>query len=128
MRRLLAITVVVALVFSTGLPIWATACTATNQDSELMCHRTAARHHHCESMAGRQQQADGGDAELILPSQSDGCPMQCCLQLQAGNGVAVLAIVFLPELAVAEYRVDSLPIAFISSGFSSHTDRGPPSV
>lgn len=130
MRRFLAITAIVALILSTGLPVWASACTAMGKgkDNAPMCHRTAAHRHHCEGMAEQQDEPAASGPETAFTGRSDECPMQCCTQLQTGNGTAVTAISFQPELAIVDYRVVSPPIAFISSGFSSHTDRGPPTL
>lgn len=129
MRRFLAITAIAALILSTGLPVWATACTAMNhgKDKTPMCHRTAA-HHHCETMTEQQGEAAATDPDMVFSGRSEECPMQCCMQAQAGHGTAVLAVSFLPELVVSDYQSDAPIVVFVSSGFSSHTDRGPPAL
>lgn len=66
------------------------------------------------------------DSEAAMHGLTGKCPMNCCMQSQAGNGVAAPAISLLPLLAVAEYHTFPTMVVFTRNGFSSHTDRGPP--
>lgn len=128
MRRFLAITAMAALVLSTGLPVWATACThmAMANDKPPMCHRTVSHQHHCEMMSGQTESTASQGQEVAVENPPGECPMQCCMQAQAGNGTAVVTISALPELTIAEYLIHAPAIVFTASGFSSRTDRGPP--
>jgi|SRR5579872_133535 len=141
MRRIFAITVISGLIFSMALPAWAMSDTVGTMS---MCHRSAARHHgaspgagkgdahhgvqHCDPTTGQQSETGAPDSETSMGSVAGICPMQCCTQAQTGNGTLVPAISFLPGLAASVYRADFTPVIFTSSGFSSHTDRGPPAA
>lgn len=128
MRRFLAITAMAALILSTGLPVWASTCHVMDRGKTPVCHRTAAhQHHHCETMAEQQEQA-AADPEFMVKSSPEKCPMRCCTQAQSGHGPAVLLVSFVPELPVCDLRSDVPTIIFAHNGFSSHTDRGPPSL
>lgn len=126
MRRISAITAIVALFFSMALPLWASACMSMH--GGLMCHRTGAihHHHHCDSMMEEQEETAEPASQASFQSVAAKCPMQCCMQTQAGNGTAVLALSLLPQLGVSEYRPHFPTVIFSRTGFSSHTDRGPP--
>lgn len=124
MRRIFAITLIASLIFSVASPAWATACAAMNKTP--MCHRTAAHHHHCDMMMDQEDETTTPDSELAVRSLPGKCPMQCCIQAQAGNWTAVPAISFLAQLTVAEYHTVPAKVVFTRNGFSSHTDRGPP--
>lgn len=124
MRRIFAITLIASLIFSVASPAWATACAAMNKTP--MCHRTAAHHHHCEMMMEQEHETATPDSEAAMHSLPGKCPMNCCTQSQAGNSVAAPVISLLPQLAVAEYHTVLTTVVFTRSGFSSHTDRGPP--
>jgi hypothetical protein len=66
------------------------------------------------------------DANGAFSSLPDKCPMHCCMQSRSGNGTVVPCVVPSSELTVTSFRVDFPALIFISNGFSSHTDRGPP--
>jgi hypothetical protein len=125
MRRIFAITSLLALVFSMASPVWATAC--ASMGTTPMCHRNAAQHqHHCDMMMEQQDGTAAPDSAAVFGSVPTKCPMQCCLQSQAGNGTAVLIVPLIFQLAVSDYRTHFSTVIFVSAGFSSHTDRGPP--
>lgn len=125
MRRFLAIAATACLLFSVAEPVWATACASMGKTP--MCHRVAAHHqHHCESMGEQDDENTSPDSQTLISAISSDCPMHCCGQAQIGNGTAILIVLSWPQLAVFEYCVDFPAITFTTSGFSSHTDRGPP--
>ena len=136
MRRLLAITVITALICSTGMPVWASACEAMHRTS--FCHRvpgntTAAKSaakHHCDSMVMEEEQdaAPASDSETFVKGSSHECPMQCCTQAQAGTSSAVASAALIEGLISSEDHVYVPAIPFSTPGFSSHTDRGPPAA
>ena len=137
MRRLLAITVITALIFSTGMPVWASACKTTHKAA--MCHRVPAKDHarrmamparHCDSMDMEDEQdaAPTSDSETVLKGGSHECPMQCCAQASAGTGVAVASTALIAGLVSSEDQLYVPAVAFSTPGFSSHTDRGPPAA
>lgn len=66
------------------------------------------------------------DANGAFSSLPDKCPMHCCMQSRSGTGTVVPSIVPSSKLTVTSFRVDFPALIFISNGFSSHTDRGPP--
>lgn len=126
MRRISAITAIAALVVSMALPVWASACTAMHHG--MMCHRAEAaqHHHHCDMMNGQEEESSEAASQASFQATPAKCPMQCCMQAQAGNGTAVLALSLMPQLTVSEYHLDFPTVTFSRTGFSSHTDRGPP--
>ena len=121
MRRILAITVIGALICATGLPLWASAC--ANMKTAPMCHRMAPEHH-CDM----ESQDDSGDQEtgLTMSSHTSDCPMRCCMQSSAGTSIAVASRSDAVLLPVITDPVYSTTPTFVTNGFSSHTDRGPP--
>ncbi|HEY6970372.1 MAG TPA: hypothetical protein VJA94_14280 [Candidatus Angelobacter sp.] len=140
MRRVFASALIVVLVASLSLPVWATAC--AHMAKTPMCHRAPAQHHshptarkdgarwgphHCDGMGDENEMAVPNSDRRVsdLPAK---CPMQCCMQATVSKvAVAVKnAIVFHP--ITSHERVERPGILFTSNGFSSHTDRGPPAA
>lgn len=121
MRRILAISVIGALICATGLPLWASAC--ASMKTAPMCHRTAAEHH-CDM----ESQGDSGNQEtgLVMTSRISDCPMHCCTQFSPGTSVAVASTSRTVLLPLTTDRIYSSTPTFVTNGFSSHTDRGPP--
>ncbi|HXB22508.1 MAG TPA: hypothetical protein VNV88_14070, partial [Candidatus Solibacter sp.] len=74
MRRLISISMTVALVFSLVSPLLAGAC--MHSSGRAACHRVShgLPHHHCEGMAGDEQMSAPapGDSASGVPSK---CPM-----------------------------------------------------
>jgi hypothetical protein len=126
MRRIFAITAVATLICTMVLPLWAMPC--CKKGGTAVCHRTAAHQHHCDEMADQNEQSatPASDDETAVRGLPDKCPMNCCMQMQSGNETAIPAFSFSPQLAVSEYNRDFSAIVFARTGFSSHTDRGPP--
>ncbi len=129
MRRLISISTAVALIFSLVSPLLAQTCMKSGEHAS--CHRVtqATPHHHCDGMPGHHH-----EDEMVAPDQGDymsgvasNCPMNCCLAAQAGKQVAVVNhIVAAPQL-VFSAKLQLTSVVFAATGFSSHTDRGPPS-
>lgn len=122
MRRIFAIAMIGALMCSTALPLWASACEAMKVTP--MCHRMAAEHH-CE-MEQQDDQATPEQAIPVMSSHSGYCPMHCCMQSSAGTAGAVASASTAISLPVVQHQVSFSNPTFTTSGFSSHTDRGPP--
>ena len=104
-----------------------------------MCHREAANDpvsrkampaHHCDSMVMEDEQsaAPDSDSETFVKAGSRECPMQCCAQAQAGTNSAVASTTLINGLISSEDPLYVPAVAFSTPGFSSHTDRGPPSA
>ena len=130
-RRLSSISAALALLLSMAMPHMAMTC-HTNR-SMRMCHRAAGEMRHCD-MAMREDVdtemavSDDDSGSTITAAAADpGCPMNCCFQSNSGHQVAVA----LDNNGFHTVQTDLLPRpnqrVFISNGFSSHTDRGPPS-
>jgi hypothetical protein len=90
-----------------------------------MCHRMAAQHH-CDSMMDDQQE----DADAIpvpaVSSRPADCPMDCCMQATTVTNAVAIPHNAVPLLLTIEKQVSFTPVPFTATGFSSHTDRGPP--
>lgn len=89
-----------------------------------MCHRMAAEHH-CE-----MEQQDGDSMPQgtvpVMSSHPGYCPMHCCMQSSAGTASAVASASTATSLPAVRDRISLSNPTFTHSGFSSHTDRGPP--
>jgi hypothetical protein len=79
-------------------------------------------HHH-------QSEEGSGTSDLAeiqaVPSPPN-CPMDCCTSGHPQAIAAAAAMTMSPSLVVVDQNVLWSPIVFTHSGFSSHTDRGPP--
>lgn len=133
MKRIFSIATMLVLLCSMFSPAW-----ARDMDDlqATFCHRMVmqdgppkhagkhAKAHHCEGMD--MAATEPSDLASIASSHSHSCPMNCCEQGTPQSGAAVSAALLLPPLANAEAGFHFASIIFASTGFSSHTDRGPP--
>jgi hypothetical protein len=85
------------------------------------CDRPMHEHHHHAEATPATQSLSAGQSD-------EKCPMDCCTPGHRQSGSAAHSNSLLPPLAVSDQNVHVVPVHFISAGFSSHTDRGPPSV
>ena len=130
MRRLISISTVVALICSMVSPLLAEAC--MKHGERATCHRVSrtASHRHCDGMPGHHHEDDmvASDEGRSVSGVPSTCPMNCCLAAQAGKQVAVANyVVITPQLSVSA-KWHLVTVVFIATGFSAHTDRGPPSL
>jgi len=127
MRRFFSITAIAAVFLSALTPLFAAACPHVQQPA---CHRVQAQKPHCEMM--HDHSADAALAEEEAPafasSPSADCPMDCCIPGHPTSAVTVASASDSSPLVVLEYRLQFVPVVFVRTGFSSHTDRGPPSA
>ena len=86
--------------------------------------------HHCDMAMNEDTESAAGEdpgAIITAVAADPGCPMNCCFQTNSGHQAAVA----LDNNGFQVVQTDLLPRpnqpVFISNGFSSHTDRGPPS-
>ena len=130
MRRLISISMAVPLIFSLVSPLLAQTCMKSGERAS--CHRVshAASHHECDGMPGHHH-----EDEMVVPDQSNSvsgvasnCPMNCCLAAQAGKQVAVVNHSMVAPQLVFSAKLQLTAVVFVATGFSSHTDRGPPSL
>jgi len=79
-------------------------------------------HHH------QPEEASGTSdlAEIHVAPSPANCPMDCCTSGHPQGIAAAAAMTMSPSLVVVEQNMLWSPIVFTHSGFSSHTDRGPP--
>lgn len=96
------------------------------------CHRVSqtASHQHCDGMPGHHHEEAmvASDSERSVNGVPSACPMNCCLAAQAGKQVAVAnQLVISPQLSISA-KWQLVTVVFVATGFSSHTDRGPPSL
>lgn len=92
-----------------------------------MCHRMV-HGHDCGMMAHHHDEDSDSGSIISVAQQDEKCPMNCCMQaghasakpvpLTAGNAPLLRSYAF----PLFESQV------FAVAGFSSHTDRGPPST
>jgi|SRR6185312_14434621 len=128
MRRLLSITVILALFSSMLSPVLAAACTGTGK--AVSCHAVAMdhcdrpMHHHHHSAAA----APESKAFLSAAPDNAKCPMDCCTPGHLRSGATISTNPDLPPPAVSDSKIQFVTVVFIVAGFSSHTDRGPPLI
>lgn len=95
----------------------------------MVCHRSSGVMHHCEGMEDTEALTEDDSANHISAvDPMSKCPMNCCSQF-GSSGNALVAVDRSEFVAVdAEYSRQPVSVVFTSNGFSSHTDRGPPSL
>ena len=134
MRRLLSIATIAALLSSVLSPLMAAACTGTGKvvschaveapshaDEAASCDRSMHGHHHHDATPARRSKS-----ALSASANENKCPMDCCTAGHPRTSATVSTNSLLPPLAVTDRDCRVAPVTFTSSGFSSHTDRGPP--
>lgn len=123
MRRLFSISLIASLLCSVLAPASASAHSMSGMHEA--CHGTKAVHH-CEMMSSDEDQDSSDSASAF--SNGPKCPMDCCAQAFQNSGISVTAVFALSMEAVADRAPSFASSVFTHNGFSSHTDRGPPSV
>ena len=133
MQRLASITAMASLVSAMLLPVVPKLCMGPGMS--VAEHRDGMHEHHCEEMQEQAGQIDQieADASLFSVNRSDSpqrCPMNCCACRKASvsQEAAIVPEASLSTETVVQGRVFVLEIVFSNNGFSSHTDRGPPSI
>jgi hypothetical protein len=129
MRRVFSITTIAALICSAASPLLAAAC--PHSTPVMACHRTKAQRSHCAMMHHEQaEEADAlpnsGMAGVQSVESPASCPMECCTSGHPQGIAAAAAMTVSPSLVVLDHSMLRSSIVFTRSGFSSHTDRGPP--
>jgi len=84
--------------------------------------------HHCAAMHEQQEPQPASEDGASVSGRSESCPMNCCTQGSLPNATAVVSFSLIPPLAVTDAEIHLVPVTFTSAGFSSHTDRGPPTA
>jgi hypothetical protein len=139
MRRLVALSAVAALMLSLNSPLLAASC--EHGKTMPACHRVREQNSqkpHCETMHHHDSAGETDAAEESTPASnhpviqsapsSQNCPMNCCQLGDRTNAVALAITPSLPQPAVVELTPSIVSVVFTSTGFSSHTDRGPPTA
>lgn len=120
MRQFSSITAIVALISALLTPQFSMECCVGG--GRQVCHRAAERHcDHMDQVQSDEQPSTNISARTV-PSK---CPMTCCLSVAPNAGTTVVLIAINLPQVITQVAVGS-NLVFISSGFSSHTDRGPP--
>src|SRR5215469_6447861 len=130
MRRILSITAILALVCTLAQPLLAAAC--SGRGKAPACHRVQSQqntaHHHCDGMEQEETSTSSGPGISAAASTPEHCPMDCCAQRHQPTEAAPPALAVLPALTVTVNDISFISVKFARPGFSSHTDRGPPSA
>jgi hypothetical protein len=135
MRRLISISAVLALIVSVGSPALVSAYVAGK--APMACHRAilhedgqGMKHQHCNEM-------EGMDMAVASPEEGDGavigalaakCPMECCTLAGTTGQASPASPLILAAQVVVERNIPAVKVVFSRNGFSSHTDRGPPTA
>lgn len=139
MRRLIAISAITLLMLSLNAPLLAATC--EHGQPIAACHRVQeqkAQKPHCEMMHHQESGEDASVADESAPASSEptiqgtgsshNCPMDCCQLGDRTNAVALTITPSLPQPAISRQASSVPSVVFCSIGFSSHTDRGPPTA
>jgi hypothetical protein len=135
MRRIFSISAILMLMYSAALPSAMSAM--MSNDAQMACHRPAlgtgaTAPQHCHDMADRAgkdaMEAAPADGAFSTVAAEQKCPMDCCTMLGTAQQAIISARQSLPAPAVMERGVSVSKVVFTRTGFSSHTDRGPPSA
>src|SRR5262249_54823201 len=129
MRRFFSITTIVALMSSPALPLLAASCPHVKH--LVACHRTEVQAHHCDMTHDHHGDASGSQPDGPAYSASEmshSCPMDCCAPGHRTNAIAAPGATLISQLVVTDHCPQLASSVFESAGFSSHTDRGPPSA
>jgi len=128
MRRLLSIATVLALLSSMTTPLLAATCAGTGKavscHAEAMRHCDRAAHHHHHDEDAQPQSS----TSLTAGYNDAKCPMDCCTPGHPQNGAPAVHASHFPLVAVSDYNFFFVAVIFTAPGFSSHTDRGPPTA
>src|SRR5260370_6653136 len=129
MRRFFSITTIMAMMSSFASPVLASTCKHVAQPAA--CHQAEVQKPHCEMMHHHHSEAPEPESSTTVvaadPSPAS-CPMDCCLPGHPTSTAVVAAISILPAPAVVRQGFRFVSLVFTSTGFSSHTDRGPPTA
>jgi hypothetical protein len=100
-----------------------------------VCHRAQPVDHgahHCNTMVAQhpaETTQRGSESPVANGVESpENCPMDCCVGRHMTNAVTPRPASPLPAMAVTDVALAHVPVIFLSAGFSSHTDRGPPNT
>jgi hypothetical protein len=77
-------------------------------------------HHHADS--------DSESSAIAAVQQDQKCPMSCCIQASSTAARPANASANSTPLLVSQAFTLFESQVFVAAGFSSHTDRGPPSI
>ena len=89
-----------------------------------VCHGTAAVHH-CEMTEMNDADSDTG-SDSVVSNAGPKCPMDCCALAYVAPVATPSQAFLLAPVTVSERGLHVAQVVFTASGFSSHTDRGPP--
>jgi hypothetical protein len=87
-------------------------------------HKMGAEHCHGSSAST----SDSGASEKSFQAAPGRCSIRCCIDSHAVSKFALVQTSHALESTLATVAVAPLTPVFVSNGFSSHTDRGPPTV
>ena len=121
MRRLLSIALIAVVAESAFAPL----ADALRLDQGPACCRRNGKHH-CAGMGTMSAQVPDNSAPTFN-SVPEKCPVRCTVRART-NSFAVPAVSTTLFLMTKQQVVSGRYIVFTTSGFFSHTDRGPPSA
>ena len=131
MRRLFSITAILTLMYPITSPLLATC---PHMQHVLACHRVqqAQTEHHCDPTMDQHQadpQSPDPAARAVKAGTSgDSCPMGCCTARHITGAAGIATGSSLPQPLLTNHNRPFLTVVFVTVGFSSNTDRGPPAA
>ena len=121
MRRFLSIAIATALTWSLLSPIVAAASGDMNECPMMKSGECPRLHLVLMAYAAHDQAS-------FTRTKDFNCPANCLLANSGKQTTAAVLAIRVPELAADRTEVHATNCAFVRTGHSSHTDRGPPSV
>jgi hypothetical protein len=118
MRKLLSIALFAAVMMPGVMPLLA----ATQTNEGMACCRRDGKHH-----CMLKHKHAGPEGSPAFSAEQEKCPMQCCVTSRTQVGIASLGNRIFVSGASGERIIFFADQVFAAVGFSSHTDRGPPS-
>ena len=92
-----------------------------------MCHR-ATHAHDCGMMEHHHDASGSGSSGVAAFHQDEKCPMSCCMQASSATARPATSSATSTPLLIFQAFTPFESQVFTAAGFSSHTDRGPPSM
>ena len=127
MRRAFSISIIVALVCAMFSPAFAATCESMGKKS--VGDRAKGVVNHCDMMGHHHETAATPETTAFVAGVgAPKCPMSCCDGAYFITAIASHVRFVSPAQLVMNHEFRFSAVVFVSPGFSSHTDRGPPLV
>ncbi|MCU1285044.1 MAG: hypothetical protein JWO13_1394 [Acidobacteriales bacterium] len=134
MRRWLSIALVGCVIHLTLAPAFAMSmslqacCRRATQPIRDSANEMSTEHCHGAMNSNAVASKASVPVETTLHAGAGKCPMTCCDQSQSVSKFAVALGASASSISTEAFGAVQSISVFVANGFSSHTDRGPPSL